>query len=74
MSSIQKRGYGFSGDRMFSDIERSMKKISGDVTAASEYTPGDATLWDPQPTTVQEAIDRIVTWLNARHAADMPIT
>lgn len=78
MNDFSKRNYG---DRtttsLQGDIERAMRKLREDMVArAIPYTPGEgaAPFWDPQPTTVGEALDRIVVWLEARHSGDMPIT
>ncbi len=77
MADLTKRAYGGQTLKLQGDIDRALSRIRGDLSSLNgegvAYTPADPDLWDPAPSTVQEALDRIVRWLRDRHGGDMPI-
>lgn len=77
MGDLTKRQFGGDTARLQADVERGLaglRRNLDDLGAEGvAYSPADPDLWDPVPTTLQEAIDRIVRWLRDRHGDDMPI-
>jgi alkylation response protein AidB-like acyl-CoA dehydrogenase len=79
MSDLIKRQFKGDTSGLQADMQRALARIRTDVDAATAtaegqaYEPSDPSLWGTPPTTIGEALNRIVLWLNDRHGADMPI-
>lgn len=77
VSDLTKRQYGAQAGRLQADTDRALRSIRGDLdnldSGGVAYVPGDPERWDPVPTTLQEAVDRMVRWMYARHGGDFPI-
>lgn len=63
MSDLPKRLYRGTADRAHADTELALSRMRRDLQTQA-YSPADTADWaDPPPTTIAEAIDRIVASL-----------
>lgn len=74
MSDLPKRLYRGTADRAHADTELALSRLRADAASATAdaalYTPTNPTDWAvPRPTTIIEAIDRIVAAVKAEHPA-----
>lgn len=74
MSDLVKRRYAGTADRAHADTELALSRLRTDAAAATAeaalYTPANPTDWaSPRPTTIIEALDRIVAAVKAEHPA-----
>lgn len=54
------------------NIQRVLARIDQDVTSSSAFTAPAGVFADPQPTTTQEAIRRIASFVASTHATTIP--
>jgi hypothetical protein len=74
VSDLSKRQFSGATAGLQADMQRALSRLRGDVDGNAVYTPADESQWaDPAPDNFNDAINRIVDWLEARHGGDMPI-